>query len=102
MFRLSVGVGVTLGVSEAGAVAVGGSKVGGGLSVREGVNEASGVLGGTVFVAASAIARLVLVGGAPTFVVFCGGVLARLVPSAKAATIKTSVRMSPADICFNG
>ena len=61
-------VGDGLGVSEAGTVAVGGSNVGGGLRVREGVSEANGVLGGTVLVAASAIARLVLVGGAPTFV----------------------------------
>ncbi len=38
-----VAVGVMLGVSDAGTVGVGGSRVGGGLSVRDGVNVASGV-----------------------------------------------------------
>jgi hypothetical protein len=71
---------------------VGGSSVGGGLNVRDGVRVASGVYGGIVSVAvgvaAWAMARGVFVGGAPRVGSVETGVeasRARITPSAKAA-----------------
>ncbi len=52
--RSSVVVGVMVGVADGIGVSVGGSKVGGGSSVRDGVSEGSGVEGGIVSVAVAA------------------------------------------------
>src|SRR5258708_27298360 len=110
---MNVGVAEALGVNDAWTVAVGGSSVGGGLSVIDGVSVAmgDGVMLATVVgvgvdavgVRASAAGRVVLVGGAPTIGRDGWGISAdRFVPIPNAAMISTRVTICPAEIRFNG